>query len=84
MRKGKVLPAENWGKYKTIAQVVSISLILLYLIVVAAVQSFTPGFYKASSLVILASMSITVALTLFSGLGYLWSNRGFLHASKTH
>jgi CDP-diacylglycerol---glycerol-3-phosphate 3-phosphatidyltransferase len=69
--KGKVLPAERLGKYKTIWQIVTI----IYLLVLVALRepfgrTLAPAFIVAGSLLVYA----TVALTLISGVSYFGRN----------
>ncbi len=71
--KGKVLAAERTGKYKTIFQIVAVSVILLYLIfqetVLASTWPSTVFVYWGWVINIL--MGVVVVLTLGSGIKYL-------------
>jgi CDP-diacylglycerol--glycerol-3-phosphate 3-phosphatidyltransferase len=75
--RGQVLPAETAGKHKTVSQMVAISLTLLFLLVE---ETFSNGI-GASRWVeigregILGVMLITVALTLTSGISFMWRHR---------
>ena len=75
--KGKVLAAERTGKYKTIFQIIAVSVILLYLIL-----KETPLFSQCSSLALISwiwtiniLMAIVVGLTVGSGIKYLVNAR---------
>ena len=72
--KGKVIAANMWGKVKTVLQMVSIVAIL-------AMMAFAPHidllFVVANSL-----MWIVGAVTLVSGIQYLWENRQYFNTAK--
>ena len=77
--KGKVIPADDGGKHKTISQMAAIFIILLFLIFKdAGTTTFefwnnnTEIFYRDSIFVV---MIVTVLLTLISGTAYLVKNR---------
>lgn len=75
--KGKILPAEKLGKHKTTWQIVTI---LFFLILLAARDFFenleTNEMYQwAWDSVGLLLLTITVALTIYSGMAYMWKNR---------
>ncbi len=80
--KGEVLPAENLGKHKTSWQIATI----LYFLVVLAVPEFFGRLSPVSAGLVIrilqyggyAMITITVALTLGSGLRYLWKHRTLL------
>ncbi len=79
---GKVLAAEKLGKHKTIWQIVTVIYFLLYL------ASEDPGLHWLAKLFDLGLFSpatmgavliaVTLILTVWSGFGYLWKNRGLL------
>jgi CDP-diacylglycerol--glycerol-3-phosphate 3-phosphatidyltransferase len=73
--RGHVLPAEAAGKHKTVSQIVAISLILLFLL--ARESGVTQGgFWVAHGKEgIWWLMLLTVALTLTSGISFLWRHR---------
>ncbi|HEY5704338.1 MAG TPA: CDP-diacylglycerol--glycerol-3-phosphate 3-phosphatidyltransferase [Terrimicrobiaceae bacterium] len=76
--KGVILPAEKLGKHKTAWQMITIVFFLALLALRDLGLENSPAvdllwFYGGVSLV-----SITVALTLFSGSAYLWKNRVLL------
>lgn len=78
LAKGKALPAEAAGKMKAAAQMVTISLTLLYLVLLELRPAPPPGTvaWVSTGLVSLrALMLLTVALTLTSGATFLWHNR---------
>ena len=80
LSKGKVIPADGSGKNKTVWQIFSIVLILVFLIVKEAARTsekmLTPSGEVLFKDVIFGVMLITVALTLASGISYLVKNRG--------
>lgn len=65
--KGVILPAGLWGKHKTVSQMAAVTLILVYLCVGARAAAWRP--------ILLVLVSVTVALTLSSGLIYVVSHR---------
>jgi CDP-diacylglycerol--glycerol-3-phosphate 3-phosphatidyltransferase len=69
--KGEILPAGLWGKHKTVSQMAAVVLILLYL----CLGSNTPARAEAWRPLLLALVSITVVLTISSGLIYIVSHR---------
>ena len=79
LSKGKVLSAERAGKHKTVSQMVAIFTILAFLVIKEYLISTTTQWSADIELWwgfdIYVLMLITVALTLISGLSYLWSNR---------
>lgn len=79
--KGIVLPAERLGKHKTLWQLITIIFFLLLL----TWRDFAPGVDQAGSVWQLAwtyggsvLVGVTILLTLYSGLGYLYKNRELL------
>lgn len=79
--KGKVLAAVRAGKHKTVSQMVTIFVILLFLIfreVALKANFWTDATHQFFSLFILFSMSITVMLTTISGISFLWANRNLI------
>jgi CDP-diacylglycerol--glycerol-3-phosphate 3-phosphatidyltransferase len=76
--KGIVLPAEKLGKHKTAWQMISI-LYFLGLLAWKAPAAGSPLFLPQPWQGIgVALVTITVVLTLFSGLAYFWKNRHLL------
>jgi len=74
---GKVLPAESLGKHKTSWQIVTV---LFFLVLLAAqelryVDGASPWWLRAWHEGGAALVWITVALTIYSGLGYAWRHR---------
>lgn len=77
--KGRILPAEQLGKHKMIWQIVTIVyfLLLLSLTEMERIAWFALGAWwqvawKTGGAILIA---ITLALTLYSGCGYLWKHR---------
>jgi CDP-diacylglycerol--glycerol-3-phosphate 3-phosphatidyltransferase len=78
--KGEVLPAESLGKHKTSWQIVTV---IFFLILLTAreleyVETQSPWWNRAWSEGGTVLVWITVALTLYSGLGYAWRHRAVL------
>jgi len=78
LNKGKVLSAAKAGKHKTLSQMVIIFYILGFIVLKEAILTFSTwnpsweNFFRNS---IYMMMLLTVGLTLYSGLSYLWENR---------
>lgn len=70
LTKGKVIPADDGGKHKTVSQVVAIFVILLFLIFKEGGANIT-----AYENLIYLVMLLTTALTLISGAAYLIKNK---------
>lgn len=76
--KGIILPAEKLGKHKTLWQMITI----LFFLACLAIKDFQP--IDATRLTAWMSIggtilvSVTVILTFYSGLTYLWKNRHLL------
>ena len=78
LNKGKVLSAARAGKHKTVLQMVVIFTILGFIVlkeIVLRYYTWNPGWEKAYRQGIFYLMIVTVGLTLYSGLSYLWENR---------
>jgi CDP-diacylglycerol--glycerol-3-phosphate 3-phosphatidyltransferase len=78
LNKGKVLSATRAGKHKTVSQMSVIFAILLFVVlkeVMLAYFVWNPAWEKIFRNGIYILMLITVGLTLYSGLSYLWENR---------
>jgi len=78
LNKGKVLSAARAGKHKTVSQMAVIFIILGFIVLKEAMLVFftwNPEWEKAFRNGIYVLMLITVGLTLYSGLSYLWENR---------
>jgi len=77
VRKGRVLAAEQAGKYKTSLQLLAIFVILVFLTLeVSAVGAgWSADTRDAWRHVIDMLMLLTVALTVISGISYFWNNR---------
>jgi CDP-diacylglycerol--glycerol-3-phosphate 3-phosphatidyltransferase len=77
---GLVLPAERLGKHKTSWQIATVAFFLLLL----AAREISPavwttswwqnGWYYVGD----ALLWITIGLTIYSGIGYFWRNRGLV------
>lgn len=78
LNKGKILSAVRAGKHKTASQMGVIFYILIFVVVKEGVKRYSvwnpvwESYFKKSISVL---MVITVGLTLYSGLSYLWENR---------
>lgn len=78
LNKGKVLSATRSGKHKTVSQMVVIFAILVFILlkeIMLAYFTWNPAWEKIFRNGIYILMLITVTLTLYSGLSYLWANR---------
>jgi CDP-diacylglycerol--glycerol-3-phosphate 3-phosphatidyltransferase len=78
LNKGKVLSATKAGKHKTASQMSVIFFILGFVVLKEFILTFSiwnpkwENFFRSS---IFIFMLLTVGLTLYSGLSYLWDNR---------
>lgn len=78
LNKGKVLSATRAGKHKTVFQMVAIFIILGFIVLKEAMLTFftwNPGWEKLFHRGIYIMMFVAIALTLYSGISYLWDNR---------
>ncbi|PIQ90847.1 MAG: CDP-diacylglycerol--glycerol-3-phosphate 3-phosphatidyltransferase [Candidatus Omnitrophica bacterium CG11_big_fil_rev_8_21_14_0_20_41_12] len=78
LNKGKVLSAARAGKHKTVLQMLVIFTILGFILlkeVVLKYFTWNPAWESVFRQGIFYLMLLTVALTLYSGLSYLWDNR---------
>jgi len=78
LNKGKVLSAARAGKHKTVLQMVVIFTILGFILlkeIVLKYYTWNPAWEKVFRQGIFFLMLVTVGLTLYSGLSYLWQNR---------
>jgi len=75
--KGSFLAAEKTGKIKTVAQMVSVFVILIYILLSHVAAGVFDGglIYDIWHNSIYVIMLFTVVITLFSGMSYLWHNR---------
>lgn len=76
---GEVIPANLWGKLKTVSQMVFIILVL------ALKEAAANGWLHADFPLVLLSnvlMGITAALTVISGVIYVWNSRGHINVLK--
>jgi len=88
LAKGEVLPASLVGKQKTVSQMVSIFVILIFIIFrEAGVRVFgfwSPPFEYWYKQLIFILMLVTVALTIISGVAFLVKNKELFSNAKTH
>lgn len=78
LNKGKVLSAARAGKHKTLSQMAAIFSILCFIVLKEVMLTFftwNPAWEKFFHQGIFMLMLLTVGLTLYSGLSYLWENR---------
>lgn len=83
IHKGTVLAAENAGKHKTVSQMITAFFILVFIVVQEAMSRasfWNEAFQKNFKLGILFLMAVTVILTIFSGLSFLWHNRKLIRS----
>jgi CDP-diacylglycerol--glycerol-3-phosphate 3-phosphatidyltransferase len=78
--KGRVLPAESLGKQKTSWQIITIIffLALLSIVELRYANETSIWWVRAWSEAGPVLVWITVALTIYSGLGFTWRNRGLI------
>ena len=74
LARGKTLPAEAAGKVKAAAQMVTISVTLIYLITARLLPAENVGVSYGLAAV-RGMMGVTVLLTITSGASFLWHNR---------
>ena len=78
LNKGRVLSANKAGKHKTVSQMVVIFFILGFIVYKEVMLTFftwNPLWERLFRQGIYILMFLTVLLTLYSGLSYLWKNR---------
>ena len=77
---GVILPAERLGKHKTSWQIVTVAYLLALLAVLEVwpTTSEAPWWQNAWHYGGDALLWVTIGLTIYSGLGYLWQHRGLL------
>ena len=78
LNKGKVLSSARAGKHKTFSQMAVIFLLLGFIVLKEFMLTFStwnPSWENFFRWSIFYLMIITVGLTLYSGLSYLWENR---------
>jgi CDP-diacylglycerol--glycerol-3-phosphate 3-phosphatidyltransferase len=78
LNKGKVLSAARAGKHKTVLQMAVIFTILGFILlkeIILKYYTWNPAWEKIFRQGIFFLMLVTVGLTLYSGLSYLWQNR---------
>jgi len=84
--RGSVLAAENWGKYKTVSQMLTIFVILIFLVLKETLLKCSQGWNLSCEVlsreIIFILMWITVILTLVSGFLCLWQNRRLFNANR--
>ena len=80
--KGVVLPADRWGKHKTIWQIIAV---LYYFLVLSFTEWAAAGWFPALpggpglwSKIGGGVMGVALTLTVWSGLSYLWRNRSLI------
>lgn len=78
-KKGKVIAASIWGKYKTVSQMMAIFIILIFVLLQEAGSSrysfWTQGMESKAVILVNWVMYITVGLTLGSGIDYFLKNK---------
>ena len=82
MRRGKILAAERAGKIKTVLQILAILTILAFMVLA---EMNLPGYWSARlglfhQWVIVPLMLAVVAVTLSSGISFVWNNRRSVYA----
>lgn len=86
LRKGEILSAGIGGKHKTVSQMLSIFVILVFIVIKeAGVKTFhfwNPNLEYWYKQLIFILMLITVILTIISGISYLAGNKRYLFNEK--
>lgn len=86
LAKGEVIEAEMAGKHKTVSQMVSIYVILLFIIFresgTSVFKFWNENLEYTYRQVIFYMMLVTALFTLISGISYLVKNRRFLRGAK--
>ncbi len=78
---GKVIAASNWGKAKTVSQMIAV----IYELIFWTVYSFVGeelGIFLIGYGIGEALLWISTILTVISGMDYVWKNRAFINPSK--
>ena len=78
LNKGRVLSATKMGKHKTASQMVAIFVILIFIVfkqIMLDIFTWNPAWESVFRKGIYVMMLFTVAITLYSGISYLWDNR---------
>jgi len=78
LNKGRVISASKAGKHKTVSQMIVIFVILVFISFQEIMKTFfvwNPDWENFFRQGVYILMLITVGLTLYSGLAYLWENR---------
>lgn len=81
LNKGKVLSAAKAGKHKTVSQIAVILLVMGFIVSKEVMRTFftwNPAWESMFRQGIYILMLLTVGLTLYSGLSYLWDNRNII------
>jgi CDP-diacylglycerol--glycerol-3-phosphate 3-phosphatidyltransferase len=65
---GRIIAASNFGKFKTVSQIISLTLVMIY-----PIFSFVPSVINATILY------FSVFITVLSGIDYFWKNKHVLH-----
>jgi len=79
--KGKVVAADKWGKIKTVVQMFAVVLVLVSHGTIDLLAKYAPTFTMLNQPLIIAYnvvLWISAALTVLSGVNYLWNNRDCL------
>ena len=82
---GVILPAERLGKHKTTWQIVTVAYLLALLAVIEVwpATSEAPWWQNAWHYGGDTLLWLTIGLTIYSGLGYLWQHRALLQMEKS-
>lgn len=82
MKRGAVIAAEKAGKYKTVIQIVAVSVLLLLRLITQTSLSevLIEPYFEWWVVGIDVLMYLTVAVTVYSGISYFWNNRRVLYA----
>lgn len=84
--RGKVIAASNWGKAKTISQVIAILFVILIKEIEYVAQKFNINWITENAVLLnnlgKLAMWISAALTVISGVIYIWVHKDYINTKK--
>ncbi len=80
---GKVIAASQWGKLKTVSQMIAVIYELIFWSVYSILGTAMPeAVFGWGHLIGEIMLWISAVLTVISGVDYIWKNRAFINPSK--
>lgn len=73
---GKVVPANIWGKLKTVSQIIAINTVILFQMYIEITGN---EFHELFSTISYSLIWISAVFSVISGIIYIWKNRKFLN-----